>query len=717
IAVAAGAVAVLPTVAHAQVFAVPTISSSNWGSVTTPVYGTSEAAPYTGAELFAGPLKLSNGNYFSGVLPNGRVVNPAGISTQVGMNPLGAALTPDGKFLVTTNDDERNGGLHSLIAPGNVGGYSLTVIDTASMSVVSQINSGPVYIGLQVTGSGPYTVWASGGPSNSVKVFSISTTGAITTGATASIPITPITPPNLGFVSNYNPVPAFNTADANGNKPPIPTGFNRTGDHITFPAGSALSPNGRYLYVACNGDNSLAVIDTSTLQVVRQYPVGYFPYGVSISRDGNILVSNWGISPYRFAKGVYGGNQLFNIAPIGQNVPDGFYVPRTSTFGADPKTSSVTLLRVSLSDATALTSLGSYYLGKPLDPLFQVGDTHPSASAVVYGPNGRYLYVTKSNDDSVAILSLDREKPGTGTFNDRAHTFDLSPIRTDLGRGQQVHGSYPNAIVVSSNNTRAYVAEAGLNSVAVLDTTDPLHPRLLGRIPTGWYPTNLALSGDGNTLYVVNAKGIGEDLNPKTVPAPGTAPTGVESFSDSNFIFGSVQRVNLNNIRLENSTVIRYNFSVHAPTDTSVVPIGGGPSAKIKHVFFILHENKTFDSMLGNGSAHFGPFASTKFNNPDGSVNTDPQFTGVSLNTQSLANAFATGVNYFSDSEESDAGHQFCASGTSTDYTQKTLLVKGGRGLLVNKNFEPEDYPESGYIYNNAARNGVTFKDYGALVR
>jgi hypothetical protein len=74
-------------------------------------------------------------------------------------------------------------------------------------------------------------------------------------------------------------------------------------------------------------------------------------------------------------------------------------------------------------------------------------------------------------------------------------------------------------------------------------------------------------------------------------------------------------------------------------------------------------------------------------------------------------------ANFYSDSEESDAGHQFVASGTATDYTEKTLLVKNNRGLLVNKNFEPEDYPEGGYIFNNAARNGVTFKDYGELVR
>src|SRR5262245_38738309 len=96
----------------------------NWGTVTAPVYGTSESGPYAGAELFAGPNKF--GSYFSGVLPNGRLVRPAGTTIQIGMNPLGAALTPDGKFLITTNDDERETGLPSYKSPGaNVGGYSL----------------------------------------------------------------------------------------------------------------------------------------------------------------------------------------------------------------------------------------------------------------------------------------------------------------------------------------------------------------------------------------------------------------------------------------------------------------------------------------------------------------------------------------------------------------------------------------------------------------
>jgi len=257
----------------------------------------------------------------------------------------------------------------------------------------------------------------------------------------------------------------------------------------------------------------------------------------------------------------------------------------------------------------------------------------------------------------------------------------------------------------------------------VLDTTNPLSPSFVGRIPTGWYPTGVVVSSDGNSLYVLNAKGVGEDINPNTNisnrPQGAPPPTGVVStpVTDSNYIFGSAQKVDLTKTSPNNLTVANNNYRIQKSYPASPVPIGGGPSSQIKTVIFIEQENKTFDSMLGNLGNHFGYFSGLWYNNVDGSYYQNGQYTGVSLNTQALAQKFATAVNYYSLSEESDAGHQFCSSGTATDYTEKTLLVKSGRGLLVNKNFEPEDYPESGYIFNNAARNGVSFKDYGELAR
>lgn len=683
-----------------------------WGAVTAPVFGTSETGVYAGAELFAGPAKF-DGEYFSGVLPNGRIVKPAGTSVQVGMNPLGGALTPDGRFLVTSNDDERDGGMASLQSPKNVGGYSLSVLDTSTMAVVSEVHTaGRYFVGLAAAGAGPYTLYASGGADHNVKVFSIDASGVISSAPIATIAVPAITSAADGHVSHYAPDPTvFNPSTA---KPPVPTGFSRSSPvALSFPAGLALS--GKYLYVACNGDNSLAVIDTTTNAVVKQLGVGFFPYGVAVSGDGStVFVTNWGITDYRFASPGYSGGLLTSLGTTGANQPDGFYVPVSDTTAGRPRTSSAWVISVPGGDPARATVVGARHLGRPLDATTQVGDTHPSAAVVVGSGAATVLYVARSNDDSLAIVSADGSASGE---------FDLSlHLEASLGDpAVKLRGTYPNALAASPDGTRLYVAEAGINSVAVLDIRSPRAPRLLGRIPTGWYPTALAVSPDGRALYVVNAKGIGEDVNPKAALGGQGGATGIESFTDGNYIFGTVQKVDVARVAIDDQAVRSYNFAWHPDVDTSVVPLGGSRSQRIKHVIFILHENKTFDSMLGSASAHFGPFASTSFVNADGTANVNPpppaQFNSVAVNTQALATTFAAAVNYYSDSEESDAGHQFAASGTATDYTEKTLLVKSGRGLLVNKNFEPEDYPASGYIFNNAARNGMSFKDYGALVR
>ena len=692
-----------------------TITNSNWGAVTTPVYGSSDPNPnYSAAEIQAGPNKL--GSYYAGVLPNGKKVTPAGTSIQIGMNPLGMAVTPDGQFIVTSNDDEREGGFSSYQSSTNLGGYTLSVIAASTMSVVSQFRSSARYfIGMAATGpaGGPYTVYVSGGPDNDVKLFSLSATGVLTTGSPASIKIFPITPSTQGYVSNYVPGPQLNTPDMNGNLPPAPSQINRTtGAQMTYPAGITLSPDGHYIYVACNADNSVAVIDTRVNGIVSQLKSGRFPYTVAVRSDGQkVLVSNWGMMEYKFKNPTYdAGGKLIALGDLGTQ-PDGFYLPPVG--GTAPLGSSVSRFTAPSGFGSLLTYNNTYSVADALNTNTTVGGTHPSAMAIVKGSSAEVAFITLSNSDKLVRINL-----STGTTLPK---IDLNPIIASFSDKLNRKGDYPNALAVSPDQTRLYVAEAGLNSVAVFDTTDPVNPSLIGRIPTGWYPTALSISADGHFLYIANAKGVGEDINPAIDTTASFAPTGLASDSrvDSNYIFGSLQQVDLTSYVVDNTTVINNNLAIHQPSDISVVPVGGTPSQRIKHVFFIMHENKTFDSMLGNLGGQFGIFASTTFNNIDGSTYTNGQYTGVSLNTQALASAFATGVNYYSDSEESDAGHQFAMSGTASDYTEKTLLVKSGRGLLVNKNFEPEDYPYNGYIFNNAARNvpSVSFKDYGGFTR
>jgi hypothetical protein len=181
------------------------ITPFDWGAFGAAVAGTSETGAYAGAELFSGPRKFAgdgDNDYYHGVLPNGKIVKPAGVSSQVGMNPLGIALTPDGKFAIVSCDDERKGTLTSLQGSTVTGqplqgGYSLTVLDTSKspMSVVSQVaTQGKLFVGLQVVKYGDgYTLYASGGGDNSIKLFQLDAAGNITSCITpAQIVIPPI---------------------------------------------------------------------------------------------------------------------------------------------------------------------------------------------------------------------------------------------------------------------------------------------------------------------------------------------------------------------------------------------------------------------------------------------------------------------------------------------------------------------------------------------
>jgi YVTN family beta-propeller protein len=668
----------------------PAITTANWGSVTTPVYGKDQAGAYGGSELFPGPNQF--GSYYAGVLPNGRKVVPAGIAAvQVGMNPVACALTADEQFLIVANSSERQPSYTSYTNSANSGGYSLSVIGNSSFTVVSELNTaGSLYSSLIVTGHGPYTLYASGGADNNVKIFTLSLNGTLSPATPASIAIPPLLPNNAGYASNYSPTAGAALFSANG--------YLATGARNTFPAGMQLSPDGRFLYVACNLDNSIAVIDIYQNALVSQVPAGYFPYGVAVSYDGQRVYStNWGVNPYQFA----------TPAPIAGNVPAGFYVPQTSSTAS----SSVSLFNAPGANGYNLASAGSIP-SSPIDDLYRVGGTHPSGIVTVRNPvtGVEMLYYTKSNSDSLGVVRLDQYTV--------LPDFDLSPISLTLADGHAVHGAYPTALIASPDSKTLYVAESGINSVAVIDISRPLAPVLLGRIPTGWYPTSLALTPDGQFLFIVNAKGIGEDINPFVQSGSGNhPPTGIASdpATDSNSVFGMVQLVYLASNTLDNMTVLANNYAMNPPADTSVVPAGSQPSSLIKHVFVIVHENKTFDSILGGKSSQFGSFSSQTFQTAIGAPYFNPQFAGVTPNMQTLAKNFATAVNFYSDAEESNAGAQFLASGTASDYTERTVLNAGGRGLFANRNAEAEDYPEGGYIFNNAARNKVSFKDYGFL--
>lgn len=584
---------------------------------------------------------LRGGTLFDAVLPSGRIVRPAGRSVLTGMNALGVALTPDGRFAVVTNDDEREGKVHSLTDPNATGGYTLAVVDTASMTVVSRY-AAPAdetyWVGLLAVAdparAGNTLVLAAGGPSNKVFAFDLDAQGRLT-------------PDERHLIAIPGPTdPAFGD-------------FNHS-----YPGTLVLAPGGRLAYAVDEAGDAVATIDLATRTVSSTpQPVGFFPFGATLAGN-RLLVTDEGLMRYA-------------------NLPQPVPVPPFRTPPADPlHASALSFLSVGADGALSAAASSAAPLAPaaiPMDPapdgVRAVGGAHPTA--VVATPDGAYAYVAMTNVDRIATVALNGVPHVVGGTELRL--FDRGP-----------YGTQPAALALSRDGARLYVALAGLNAVAVIDARDPAHLHRLGLIPTGWYPTALALAADDRTLYVANTKGFGHESGFTGDPATG---------ADSNATWSTLERIDLASVQLASATR-------GALANTRRIA-GAGPRYPkgITDVVVILEENKTFDAMLGDLGPPYGDPALVSFGR------------AVTPNLHALAERYALATNVFADAEESDAGHQFVAGGMATLYSERTIFNKTGRRPLVNKNEDPEDYPRLGYVFNALQRRGLSYRDYGDLVR
>jgi DNA-binding beta-propeller fold protein YncE len=597
-----------------------------------PVAASSAVVQYSApaGNLPAGHFRSAT---YDAVLPSGRLVTPEGASVVVGMNALGFALSPDGRYAIVSNDDERQDKVHSAVDPLMFGGYSLTVVDTATMAVVDRYRAfnEPFFTGIVALpdprNATRTLVLASGGPSNIVYALSLDTNGHLTADATHIIAI-----PSPGD-------PLF--ADLGH----------------AFPGTLVISHDGRRVYVVNEGGNTVCAIDPARRAVtVAPQAVGFFPSAAAIAGD-RLLVANEGLMRY--------------ARTTDQAAPP-FHTPAADLQHA----SSLSLVALGADGELSTTAANSLPMDPAPDGTITIGGAHPSAIAV--SPDGAYAYIAMTNVDRIATVALAGTPHVAGGTELRL--FDRGP-----------YGTQPDALAISKDGSRLYVALAGLNAVAVIDAHDPVHLHRLGLIPTGWYPTAIALSADERTLYVTNAKGFGHDAGFTGDPAIG---------ADANAVWSTLEKIDLAHVRIGSTTLTTLK-------NTRVISGAKAPAypKALTNVVVILQEDKTFDSMLGD--LGYGP--------------ADPGLTAfgeaVTPNLHALARRYAVAGNMFSDAEESDAGHQFAQGGIATTYTEKTLTVKSGRRPLVNASQDPENYPRLGYIFNNLARHKISFRDYGDLVR
>lgn len=326
---------------------------------------------------------------------------------------------------------------------------------------------------------------------------------------------------------------------------------------------------------------------------------------------------------------------------------------------------------------------------------------HPSA--LLLNAAGTRLFVASGSTDRVAVVD-------TRARRVVAELFDPPPA----GPGE---GATPNALALSPDGTRLFAAEADANAVAVFDLTAATadvsaargDDRLAGRIPAGWYPTALLALGD--TLIVANGKGAGAGPNPLG-PQPGVRGIrGHEREYTLGQIRGSLGIAPLVRVRgaeLEALTgrVARANgWSGQRPQRLRLPPI--------RHVVYILKENRTYDQVLGDLRQGDGDTSLVLFGRD------------VTPNHHALAERFGLFDRFFVNAEVSADGHNWSMAAYATDYTLKTAPTNyAGDGRSydyggTNRGRIPEDdvaAPAQGYLWDLAERAAITFRNFGEFV-
>lgn len=346
--------------------------------------------------------------------------------------------------------------------------------------------------------------------------------------------------------------------------------------------------------------------------------------------------------------------------------------------------------------------------------------TAPSAhaTALVLSPDGARLYVALANRDRVAEVRVGKGRMRLGAMYD-----------TRLP-GQQYFGAIPSALALSADGRELYVANSGSNAVAVFAGVDGRPKKKAGEagheihatgfIPTEWFPTALAVV-EGR-LLIATAKGRGTGPNaalqrPPAHEGPGETPKERAHTYIATLLYGSLASVDLAEARRTlpalSAAVVESNRML--AREQHVQFAGGGHP--IRHVIYIIKENRTYDQIFGDLGVGDG----------------DPSLTiygeSVTPNQHKLARQFGVLDNFYDSGEVSGDGHVWSTAAITSDYNEKNWqqAYRGGERLydyegVVEQGYPLEegipdiDEPGSGYLWTDLAQHGRSLYHFGEFV-
>jgi hypothetical protein len=331
--------------------------------------------------------------------------------------------------------------------------------------------------------------------------------------------------------------------------------------------------------------------------------------------------------------------------------------------------------------------------------------SHPAALALA--PNQKTLYVALANRDAVAAVSLRRGR------------IKLAGIFDTRLPGQQYFGGEPNALALSSDGRRLYAANAGTDSVAIFRTRgvrSGAPKEAEGFVPTEWLPTGLAM--DSGHLYIATGKGTG--TGPNGMPqrrVPGLARSHRPTTYIATLLYGSVASVDVAQLDAHLPELTRQTVASNMQ-DAAAVHIkfqsGHNP---IRHVIYIIKENRTYDQIFGDLPAG----------------NNDPSLTmygrRITPNQHKLAERFGILDNFYDSGEVSGDGHVWSTAAITSDYTERTWQqsYRGNErvydyegvvenGFPLTEKIPDVNEPGSSYLWTNLARHHKTYFHFAEYI-
>jgi len=420
-----------------------------------------------------------------------------------------------------------------------------------------------------------------------------------------------------------------------------------------YPAGMAASPDGKTVAVALQQADNVSLISVADGSV-RNVRVGRYPNAVGFDRTGHVYAAN-----------------------------------------AFDGTVSV----ITVKTGEVLGAIGGLNLnGRP--------DLNSQPSAFVADPKVNRIYVAVTQTDTVAAID-------TTTFRVVG--------RTSVGRRDKAAlGTQPTALAVDPLGTTLYVANSNEDTVAAVALTDrPGTPikafDLIGKLPTAAYPTSVQVTPNGRTLIWIAAKGLGSGPNPGfgfdgDKRPGGTVQTPYGSYV-LDMLLGRVGRLDRpTDAQMQATTDAAENQTVpvnhrDAPSDT--VLRAGGP---IKHVFYIVRENRTYDQIFGSDPRGDGDPKLELF----GDNSAPAPVGGVTPNAHALSRMFPLLDHVYANSEVSVDGHLITAGSIANDYSQKGTAMNYSRpGKSFDFGVFPVTLGPMGVVFDQAVRQGVSFRNYG----